>query len=189
MALPPVRMAMSCSMACDDRRRGPAHFSGMFLELLIKVAAPPFVIFERWEAQTPRSHRIRGPSALEVGAASRGEVTVRAPHPSKTAMGGAASVVVVSTKEGQRWASPLTSQGWATVFQSAPNDAIVPVNSQLNGNSDTSATLLTFPNVIHSPGIEALGFGPPSELDGASGIPDWVVDLLNESTDGNEFHH
>ena len=29
-----------------------------FLELFIKVAAPPFVIFERWEAQAPRFHRI-----------------------------------------------------------------------------------------------------------------------------------
>src|SRR5579864_3135891 len=29
-----------------------------FLELFIKVAAPPFVIFERWEAQAPRPHRI-----------------------------------------------------------------------------------------------------------------------------------
>lgn len=29
----------------------------------------------------------------------------------------------------------------------------------------------------------------PSELDTASGIPDWTVDLLNEPVDGNEFQH
>src|SRR6202008_796680 len=32
-----------------DNLRALAHLSFCFLELFIKVAAPPFVIFERWE--------------------------------------------------------------------------------------------------------------------------------------------
>jgi hypothetical protein len=42
--------------------------------------------------------------------------------------------------------------------------------------------------VIHSPGIELLGFNPPSELDSSSGIPDAVVNLLNEAINGADFH-
>ena len=83
----------------------------------------------------------------------------------------------------------LNSQSWNALFSLAPNDGIVPVVSQLNGTSGPSASLLTIPGVIHSPGIEGLGFNPPSEVDSASGIPDWVVDLLNEPTNGNEFQH
>lgn len=86
-------------------------------------------------------------------------------------------------------ANNLTSQNWPTIFGSSPNnanDAMVPQTSQLNG---TSNLLLVFPYVIHSPAIEMLGFTGPSELDSASGIPDWVVDLLNEPTDGTEFRH
>ena len=66
------------------------------------------------------------------------------------------------------------------------NDAIVPVSSQLNGFD--SATTNTFPGVIHSSGIERLGFNPPSELDPSSGIPTAVVDLLNEAPNGGDYH-
>jgi pimeloyl-ACP methyl ester carboxylesterase len=82
-------------------------------------------------------------------------------------------------------ANALTSQNWSTLFGEA-NDGIVPLGSQLNA---TSNLVLTFPGVIHSPGIEELGFGPPSELDSASGIPDKVMDLLNEAADSVDFTH
>jgi len=75
-----------------SERRGPAHLSFCFLELSIKVAAPPFVIFERWEAQAPRPHRIEFLLHWKLEAPCRSKVMVRASHPSKTAMGGAASV-------------------------------------------------------------------------------------------------
>ena len=66
------------------------------------------------------------------------------------------------------------------------NDGIVPVSSQLNGVDSTTTN--TFPGVIHSSGIESLGFNPPSELDLSSGIPTAVVDLLNEAPDGGDYH-
>jgi len=82
-------------------------------------------------------------------------------------------------------ANALTSQNWSNLFGEA-NDGIVPLGSQLNA---TSNLLLTFSGVIHSPGIEALGFNSPSELDSASGIPDKIMDLLNEATDSVDFTH
>jgi|HubBroStandDraft_5_1064220.scaffolds.fasta_scaffold1052258_1 hypothetical protein len=83
----------------------------------------------------------------------------------------------------------MSPTNWNTaVFNSELNDGIVPVASQLNDTSEISG-LFAFPGVIHSPGIEALGFSGPSELDSASGIPDFVIDLLNESTNGAAFQH
>jgi len=69
----------------------------------------------------------------------------------------------------------------------ALNDGIVPLNSQLNGfGSVTNGNTLL--GVIHSPSIANLGFSPPSELDSASGIPDLVINLLNEPRNGSDFH-
>jgi pimeloyl-ACP methyl ester carboxylesterase len=90
------------------------------------------------------------------------------------------------TVPGDPLANDLTSQNWSTVFASASSDALAPVSSQLNG---TSNQLLVFPGVVHSQGIEQLDFGPPSELDSQSGIPDEVVDLLNELVNGTDFQH
>jgi hypothetical protein len=78
--------------------------------------------------------------------------------------------------------------GWNNVFSGA-NDAIVPVSSQLNGiASNTGPGGNTFTGVIHTSAIELLGFVGPSELDSASLIPDAVVGLLNEATNGPDFH-
>jgi hypothetical protein len=77
----------------------------------------------------------------------------------------------------------LTPTTWNSEFQNAPNDGIVGVVSQLNNTTST----LTVPNIIHSPGIETLNFAAPSELDPGSGIPDLVVNLLNEATTGTDF--
>ncbi|HVO63910.1 MAG TPA: hypothetical protein VMT53_23515 [Terriglobales bacterium] len=57
------------------------------------------------------------------------------------------------------------------------------MSSQLNNTGST----LIFSGVIHSPGVEIVNFNPPSELDPASGIPDEVINLLNESTSGGDF--
>lgn len=72
---------------------------------------------------------------------------------------------------------------WNDVFAGAPSDGIVTVASQLNG----SASTLTYPGVIHSAGLENLNFLAPAELDTGSGIPDEVVNLLNEPVTGNDF--
>ena len=45
----------------------------------------------------------------------------------------------------------------------------------------------TFPGAIHSPGFEALDFSPPTEVSPQSGIPDAVINLLNESITGADF--
>jgi pimeloyl-ACP methyl ester carboxylesterase len=79
----------------------------------------------------------------------------------------------------------LTPALWNNVF-SAANDAVVPLSSQLNNTTSTPTN--TFQGVIHSPGIEILNFSPPSEVDSQSGIPDAVVNLLNEATNGPDFH-
>jgi len=86
-------------------------------------------------------------------------------------------------------AQALTQGNWdQQIFGGADNDGIVPVTSQLNGFSSTIGSINTLPGVIHSPGIEKLGFNAPTELDPTSGIPDAVVNLLNEPSNGVDFH-
>ncbi len=77
----------------------------------------------------------------------------------------------------------LTPTLWNQEFGGVANDGIVTLISQHNATSST----LTFPGVIHSPGIETLNFNPPTELDPASGIPDEVINLLNEQIKGSDF--
>jgi pimeloyl-ACP methyl ester carboxylesterase len=72
---------------------------------------------------------------------------------------------------------------WNQEFSLLTNDAIVPVRSQVNGTSSE----LIFTGIIHSQGIEKLDFAGPSELDPASGIPDEVINLLNEQINGSDF--
>jgi pimeloyl-ACP methyl ester carboxylesterase len=85
---------------------------------------------------------------------------------------------------GNPLALDLTPAGWNAVFSGEPNDAIVPVSSQLNGTSST----LIVPSTIHSGGIENLDFLGPTELETSSGIPDMIVNLLNEATSCSDFH-
>lgn len=86
----------------------------------------------------------------------------------------------------------LSQADWPTIFAPADDpidqasDGIVPVTSQFNG---TTNLLGQFPDAIHSASLEKLGFGAPAELDSQSGIPDWVVDLLNDKTSDINFQH
>jgi len=79
-------------------------------------------------------------------------------------------------------AQNLTSKNWPNVFGQA-SDAIVPQTSQLGGGSG-----LLFSGVIHSGGAVALSFKGPTELDEASQISAKVIDLLNERSNGSDFH-
>jgi pimeloyl-ACP methyl ester carboxylesterase len=87
---------------------------------------------------------------------------------------------------GSPLAYDLTPSLWNNVFGGEANDGVVPLSSQLNATGSTSAN--TLPGVIHSPGFEALNFSPPTEVSPQSGIPDAVVNLLNEATNGPDFH-
>ena len=90
MAAPPFVIFERREAQAQDAGGWPTFFC--FLELFIKVAAPPFVIFERWEAQAPPPHRLEFLLHWKLEGRLSGKVTVRVSHPSKTAMGGVASV-------------------------------------------------------------------------------------------------
>jgi hypothetical protein len=79
----------------------------------------------------------------------------------------------------------LTPSDWPIVFGGVDSDAVVPVSSQQNG---CEVNLLPLPGVVHSPGmVTGLGFHGPSELDSASGVPNLVLTLLNDSPGGTDF--
>jgi hypothetical protein len=91
---------------------------------------------------------------------------------------------ICGTLGGEPLALRFTPAGWNQEFSGDPNnDGLVLLTSQLNGKPST----LIYPGMIHSPGLEVLNFSPPSEVDSASGIPDEVVNLLNESVSGTDF--
>jgi pimeloyl-ACP methyl ester carboxylesterase len=79
----------------------------------------------------------------------------------------------------------LTSTLWPTVFNIAgvsgnDSDAIVGLNSEFDGLSGSAISGMPSPvAAVHSAGVELLGFGGPDVLDGASGVPDLVIQLLN----------
>ncbi len=96
---------------------------------------------------------------------------------------------------GSPLAYDLTPTLWNNVFGGEANDGVVPLSSQLNatgsllsGSGSGGPSANTFQGVIHSPGFEALNFSPPVELSGSGGIPDAIVNLLNEATNGADFH-
>jgi pimeloyl-ACP methyl ester carboxylesterase len=76
----------------------------------------------------------------------------------------------------------LTSTGWPSVFSGQPSDAIVSFNSQVNGNTTNASPV---GGVIHSAGLETIGFTGPGELDSSLGsataIQTLVIGLLNAS--------
>jgi len=83
---------------------------------------------------------------------------------------------------GDYLANHLTSSGWPKVFNQG-SDSIVPALSEVAGL--TNFTLVN--GVIHSASAELLGFGPPAELDAASGLPQTVTNLLNTNVSNSIF--
>jgi pimeloyl-ACP methyl ester carboxylesterase len=80
-------------------------------------------------------------------------------------------------------AQALTSQAWPSVFGGNDNDAIVSVNSQLNGGSGLQRS-----GFVHSSGTTSLGFAPPSILDAAASTAEDVIQLLNTPvSDSSQF--
>jgi pimeloyl-ACP methyl ester carboxylesterase len=74
-------------------------------------------------------------------------------------------------------AQELTSTGWQAIFNNQPNDAIVPVSSQMDGLT----ALFNFQGLVHSGGTEDLGFSGPSVMDNGQSnpVPAYVITLLN----------
>jgi hypothetical protein len=71
----------------------------------------------------------------------------------------------------------LTAQGWPTIVGNE-SDAVVPLNSQLNGQTSDSS-LVAVHTAVHTSAVADLGFGSPHELEEASGIPNRVIEFLN----------
>jgi hypothetical protein len=79
-------------------------------------------------------------------------------------------------------AKNLTSANWPAVF-GQDSDAVVPLTSQLNSSTGVKIT-----GVIHSGGMKSLDFNGPTELEKDSTIPSQVISLLNEKSNGTDFH-
>ncbi len=79
-------------------------------------------------------------------------------------------------------ATNLTSSQWESfVFFGQRSDAIVPLESQLNGK-----IRVPYEGAIHTSALERLNFNGPDELSYSFVAP--VVDLLNEPSDGGDFY-
>jgi hypothetical protein len=78
-------------------------------------------------------------------------------------------------------ASSLTAAGWPGVLGQA-SDAFVPRTSQLAGRNGQE-----FSGLVHSEGMEELGFNPPGELDPQNPVVAAVISLLNASVRSNSF--
>jgi hypothetical protein len=80
---------------------------------------------------------------------------------------------------GDPLASSLTVPAWPTIFSNPDgthdSDSVVSLSSQLA----RLATQSIFSGAIHSSGMEGLGFVGPAELDPGSGVPAFLINLLN----------
>jgi pimeloyl-ACP methyl ester carboxylesterase len=83
---------------------------------------------------------------------------------------------------GDPLATDLTATNWPTIF-GQDNDTVVPLDSALN-----NLTGQQYSGVIHTAALETLDFNGPSVLDPASTISSEVINLLNESPTGGDFH-
>jgi len=100
-------------------------------------------------------------------------------------LGGAYLYTICGIVEGDPLGLNLTPNGWYNVF-GENSDAVVPLMSQLNGGT-AGPNIPTLSGVIHSPGMEQLGFYGPTELDPASNVPEAVIYLLDEPPNGPDF--
>jgi pimeloyl-ACP methyl ester carboxylesterase len=86
---------------------------------------------------------------------------------------------------GSPLASSLTSSGWSGVFWEL-SDAMVPQFSQLAGQL-WGPSVTTFSGLVHSGGLEQLGFNPPGELDAGTPVTAAVINLLNTQVRSGAF--
>jgi hypothetical protein len=94
---------------------------------------------------------------------------------------------------GDPLAIDLSPSVWdMNLFDDAPNDAIVPLSSQLDGLPTTQGVVFSLDpatgyGYIHSLGTEALGFFLPS-VDTSQAVSSEVIDLLNTPINNSQFN-
>jgi pimeloyl-ACP methyl ester carboxylesterase len=73
----------------------------------------------------------------------------------------------------------LAAHDWASIMGTPDGDGIVPLTSELNGQSNPANVIN---GIVHSSGAVSLGFNGPTELAGEPGsaIANLVIQLLNE---------
>jgi pimeloyl-ACP methyl ester carboxylesterase len=104
-----------------------------------------------------------------------------------------APIGIISPVPSDPLALALNPAGWPTLFVSTANpggasDGIVSLSSEFDGESTYAVGLpFVIPNAVHSSAAESLGFGPPGELDQASGVPGDVFRLLNTPVSSSVF--
>ncbi len=128
------------------------------------------------QSSTPRL-----PTAMIAGSMSSAQLDPIDTPPTATKI----MKAVCGTAAGDPLALSLTSTLWPTVFNIAgvsgnDSDSIVGLDSEFDGLSGSALSGMPAPvAAVHSAGVELLGFGPPDVLDGASGVPNLVINLLN----------
>lgn len=94
--------------------------------------------------------------------------------------------LVCGTYAGDPLALALTPSGWPGLL--GASDSVVPLSSQFDGESSYAQSLpFSIPYAVHTSAMERFGFGPPGELDQASGIPSDVLQLLNTPVSNSVF--
>jgi hypothetical protein len=78
----------------------------------------------------------------------------------------------------------LRNDDWDSEFGGG-NDGVVPLTSE----NDRGSAAASFSGIIHSSGLEILGFNGPTELDATTPIPGKVVELLNTPAPASVFRH
>jgi hypothetical protein len=136
------------------------------------------------EIQTSTQHEV---PTLPIGATMVAAVNPPSNTSGLSCTGCKASLI--RSCPGSALGANLTPLGWPNVFGGPPSnasDAIVPINSQLNGN----LSALQLSGIIHSAGLEDLDFTGPGELDPVSGtniIQTAVIGALNLSVKNSAF--
>lgn len=94
---------------------------------------------------------------------------------------------------GDALAEDLTATGWPAIFSPDQSDAIVPLNSQLDGLGTGAGSV--FPNLLHSPSLEGvlgLGFSTTSvsvlDPSPTNPVPNQVIQLLNTPVTQSVFN-
>jgi len=134
-------------------------------------------------AQYAPLNNVRVPNGHPVSTAVIAAITLPSNLNSLACPGNAAACLVRQFCSSDPLAQAMTPSGWFSVFGQT-NDGFAPLMSEWNGFSPLG---YVFPGIVHSPGLESLGFTGPSELDESRLVQPAVVQLLNGAVHGIGF--